>query len=57
MLSDEVETTMRLIGVTSLEQLTPDYVNTTVLERELPPRVGQMNWYKGPDTGLVKSKL
>lgn len=35
-LSEEIETTMRLIGITSLEQLNPSYVNTTVLERELP---------------------
>jgi hypothetical protein len=36
-LSDEIETTMRLIGVTDLSQLTPEMVNCTILERELPP--------------------
>ena len=36
-LSEEIETTMRLIGVTDLSQLTPDLVNCTILERELPP--------------------
>jgi hypothetical protein len=36
-LSEEIETTMRLIGVTDLSQLTPDFVNCTILERELPP--------------------
>ena len=35
-LSDEIETTMRLIGVTSIRHLTPDMVNTTKLEWELP---------------------
>ncbi len=38
-LSEEIETTMRLIGVTSLDQLTPNYVNATILERELPPAI------------------
>lgn len=27
---------MRLLGVTALDQLNPDFVNTTVLERDLP---------------------
>ena len=44
---------MRLIGVTSLAQLTPDYVNTTVLEKELPPSIGLLDWYNAP----LKSKL
>lgn len=35
-LSEEIETTMRLIGVTDLSQLTPEMVNCTILERELP---------------------
>ena len=35
-LSEEIETTMRLIGVTSLDQLSPKYVNTKRLEMELP---------------------
>ncbi len=30
---------MRLIGVTSLDQLTPNWVNTTILEKELPDRL------------------
>lgn len=44
---------MRLIGVTSLDQLTPHYVNTTILEKELPPMIGPQEWFNGP----VKSKL
>jgi L-lactate dehydrogenase (cytochrome) len=35
-LSDEVETTLRLLGVTSLDQLSPDFVNTTMLDWEIP---------------------
>lgn len=35
-LSDEIETTMRLLGVTSLTQLRPEMVNAEVLVRELP---------------------
>jgi hypothetical protein len=44
---------MRLIGVTELSQLTPDYVNTSMLEQELPPTIGPLGWYKGP----LKSRL
>jgi hypothetical protein len=36
-LGEEIQTTMRLMGVTSLEQLDETYVNTILLERELPP--------------------
>jgi L-lactate dehydrogenase (cytochrome) len=32
-LSDEIETTMRLLGVNSLDQLSPDYVNTKELDK------------------------
>lgn len=42
-----------MIGITDLSQLTPDYVNTMVLERELPHSIGQLEWTNGP----VKSKL
>ena len=42
-LSEEIETTMRLIGVTALDQLTPEMVNSTVLERELPPALSIFN--------------
>lgn len=38
-LSEEIETTMRLIGVTSLDQLNPSYVDTTILERDIPQRL------------------
>jgi isopentenyl diphosphate isomerase/L-lactate dehydrogenase-like FMN-dependent dehydrogenase len=31
-LSDELETAMRLLGVTSLDQLKPDMVNTRMLD-------------------------
>lgn len=34
-MSEEIETTMRLIGVTSLDQLNPSYVDTTILERDI----------------------
>ena len=44
---------MRLIGITSLNQLNPYYVNTTILERELPPTIGPQEWVNGP----LKSKL
>lgn len=35
-MNDEIQTSMRLMGVTSLEQLNPSYVNTSLLEQELP---------------------
>jgi L-lactate dehydrogenase (cytochrome) len=38
-LSEEIETTMRLIGVTSLDQLGPNYVNTKQLDVELPDEI------------------
>ncbi|KAK5036965.1 hypothetical protein LTR13_005345 [Exophiala sideris] len=36
LLSEEIETTMRCMGVTSLDELNPSYVNTKRLEWELP---------------------
>ena len=36
LLSDEIETTMRFLGVNSLDELRPDHLNCTILERELP---------------------
>ena len=39
MLSDEIETTMRLLGVTVLDQLNDYYINTSVLENEITSRV------------------
>jgi hypothetical protein len=51
-LSEEIETTMRLIGVTSLEQLNPSYVNTTLLELEL-----RSNWNLVLGKGPRASKL
>lgn len=38
-LSDEIETAMRLLGVISLSELNVDHVNAMVLERELPRRL------------------
>lgn len=38
-LSDEIETTMRLLGVTSLSELNEDHVNAMILEKELPKRL------------------
>jgi len=38
-LSEEIETTMRLLGVTDLSQLNPSYVNTNMLDRELPDEI------------------
>jgi len=35
LLSEEIETTMRLLGVTSLDQLNERYVNYSLLLREL----------------------
>lgn len=35
-LSEEIETTMRNMGATSLDQLNPSFVNTKRLEMELP---------------------
>lgn len=35
-LSAEIQTTMRLMGVTDINQLDARYVNTKLLERELP---------------------
>lgn len=39
MLSDEIETSLRLMGVTDLNQLDEFYVNTSALERDLPQRI------------------
>jgi hypothetical protein len=41
---------MRLIGVTRLDQLNPSYVDTTVLERDLPKQL-----YK--ENGILKAKV
>ena len=41
MLSDEIETTMRLMGVTDLNQLDELYVNTSLLSQELPHKIRQ----------------
>ncbi len=38
-LSEEIETTLRCMGVTSLDHLNPSYVNTKVLELELNDRL------------------
>jgi isopentenyl diphosphate isomerase/L-lactate dehydrogenase-like FMN-dependent dehydrogenase len=35
-LSEEIETSMRNMGVNSLDQLNPSYVNSKILEMELP---------------------
>ncbi|KAK3054196.1 hypothetical protein LTR09_004974 [Extremus antarcticus] len=39
LLSDEIETTMRLMGVTSLEQLNGFYINTAALENDVAKRI------------------
>jgi len=39
LLSEEIETAMRLMGVTSLDQLSKKYVNTVALERDLESAV------------------
>ena len=39
-LSDEIETAMRLLGVTDIDQLDPTYINYTLLARELPTDLG-----------------
>ena len=41
-LSDEIETTMRLMGVTDLDQLNEFYVNALPLEHELPHRISKL---------------
>ena len=49
LLSEELETTMRCMGVTSLDQLNPSYVNTKRLELELPDSLGSpgaMAWLR-----------
>ena len=38
-LSEEIETTLRCMGVTSLDQLNPSFVNTKLLELELQDRL------------------
>jgi hypothetical protein len=54
-LSEEIETTMRLIGVTSLDQLTPNYVNTNLLDPEIPDAV---DWSDGRSwINRLRSKL
>jgi hypothetical protein len=42
-LSEEIETTMRNMGVTSLDQLNPSFVNTKRLELELPDQLEDMS--------------
>lgn len=42
MLSDEIETTMRLIGATSVDQLNGSFVNTKRLELELVDSLGEL---------------
>jgi hypothetical protein len=46
-LSDEVETTMRLLGINSLSELNEDHVNTTILERELPRKLSAFPSQRG----------
>lgn len=41
-LSDEIETTMRLIGATSIDQLNPAMVNTKRLELELVDKLDEL---------------
>ena len=41
-LSDEIETTMRLMGVTDLDQLNDFYVNALALEHEVPHRISRL---------------
>lgn len=41
---------MRLIGVTRLDQLNPSYVDTAILERDLPQQLYTEN-------GILKAKL
>jgi L-lactate dehydrogenase (cytochrome) len=48
-LSDELETSMRLLGVTKLSELRPDMVNATRLERYIAPSLG--------DRGISRSML
>ena len=36
LLSEEIETTMRLLGVNNLDELNAAHLNCTILERELP---------------------
>ena len=52
LLSEEIETTMRNMGVASLDQLNPSYVNVKRLELELPDSLGS----PGP-TAWLKAKL
>ncbi|KAK4504586.1 hypothetical protein PRZ48_005502 [Zasmidium cellare] len=47
-LTDEIQTTMRLLGVTKLDQLNPNYVNIKLLENELTDRI---------DWPMLKSRL
>ncbi|RMZ87788.1 hypothetical protein DV736_g4983, partial [Chaetothyriales sp. CBS 134916] len=51
LLSEELETTMRNMGVTSLDQLNPSYVNTKKLESELLDRLGSL----GANTWLMSN--
>lgn len=54
-LSEEIETTMRLIGVTSLDQLNPNYVNTKLIDVEVPDAV---DWSEGRSwISRLRSKL
>lgn len=38
-ISDEIETTMRLMGVTSLDQLNDYYINTSAIENDITRRI------------------
>lgn len=55
-LQDELETAMRLCGVTDLEKVRGDlsYLNTKELEQLLPPRPQVRSWFS---FGSRQSKL
>lgn len=47
LLSDEIETTMRLLGVHSLSELNEEHVNTMILEKEVPKRLSAFAALRG----------
>jgi len=45
-LSEELQTGMRLLGVTSLDELRPHMVNCSVLQRDVTPTIGPVSTNK-----------
>jgi hypothetical protein len=54
-LKDELQTNMRLLGVTSLDELNPTLVNSRNLELEIPDTVNAIGETR--DQHLIRAKI